>query len=294
MRLLILSILLGTAFASTHSLAAEKKKAYPATNITTYYHYNDKPLKLSPESFRRYARPQLKSMLSEYYHILKKSNSIHANLVQLKNIIFELDIQFKVSHEVCVQKELVNCEEELKSFYKISRELANHLNSIQKNRIKYKKINDGNPFNLDSVLNLSRLLNKIDINNYKLLHMIEEYLITINTPYFPYFEGKNAFNVIMHDMSFSADQMITSQLPTNIRDEFDFIWTNFFRPMDTKVIKERDFKFLIKRLDEFNGAWNSFHKNMTKGTISIPKSQVQLIKIMHNRWNSVLKVILRT
>jgi hypothetical protein len=68
---------------------------------------------------------------------------------------------------------------------------------------------------------------------------------------------------------------------------------HFFKKVDEKLLFEKDQEFLIKRLEELNLAWNTFHMKMTKENNDLSSQNIKLIKIMHNRWNSVLKIVLR-
>ncbi len=86
--------------------------------------------------------------------------------------------------------------------------------------------------------------------------------------------------------------MLTQLLETKLRRDFHAVWMHFFKEVDQKVLYEKDKNYMVRRLEELNLAWNTFHMKMTKGNHNLPKSIVSLIKIMHNRWNSCLKIIL--
>ena len=146
---------------------------------------------------------------------------------------------------------------------------------------------------MEGLLQLISSLGNMSNRNYRLMHALEEYLLTANTSYFPYYDGRSLIEPTLHKMLLSSELMITQLLESKLKDDFHAAWMHFFKDVDQKILYEKDKIYLIKRLEELNLAWNTFHMKMTKGNHNLPKNIVSLIKIMHNRWNSCLKIILR-
>ena len=78
-----------------------------------------------------------------------------------------------------------------------------------------------------------------------------------------------------------------------LREMLYNVWVLFFRNIEKLGPTVKDRKYLMKRLEELNIAWNTFHMKTTKGPYQIDPKIQSSIKIMHNRWNLVLKVILK-
>ena len=75
--------------------------------------------------------------------------------------------------------------------------------------------------------------------------------------------------------------------------EFYFLFANFIKNLEKQIIREKNKNYFLDRLGELNIAWNSFHMKMVKGHYKLPKKQAQIIIVMHNRWNSLLKLLLK-
>ena len=257
---------------------------------SSYFLYDKRKLSIPDQNFKRYALAQLRAMMQEYYHLLRKLHPVHSDLVNLKNHVFST---YRTYEEYSAKCDEVRgeCADLLKGFYIQSRKLDRILLELQGDKLSFKELKDENE--ISSFLRVTKALDDIGNENYKLLHAIEEYLITANTHYFPYFDGKKKIFPFLHKIKLTSEMTQTFLLEGELKQDFDACWNHFFRPVEYHIIYKKDKKFLINRLEELNISWNTFHMKMTKGNHNLPKNLVKIIKIMHNRWNSVLKLILR-
>ncbi len=249
---------------------------------TSYYPYLEKPVYLSDHSFNRYIMPQLKAISQEYFHILRKLNPVHSETINLYNKVLSLSRKMKGINKVC-QESVDECEKIFKESYQISRSLDQEITKLQ---AKYLKVE------LSTELEFASSLDKVSLQNYVLLHKIEEHLLTLKTTFYSYYFGKSEFQPIVHRILLDTEFMLTQMLEGTLREVFDSVWNGFFEEVNEKLIYEGDKIYLLKRLEELNLSWNTFHMKMTKGNHNIPTPLIKLIKVMHNRWNSILKVIL--
>jgi len=256
----------------------------------SYFHFKKSDVLLTRESFFRWVRPQSRSIVQEYYHLLKKLDPVHANLIQIKNLISEIRQKWTKWEQSCFTMN-PQCEKDLKEIYDKNHRLESLLFNVTDKGINYVSAYNNNK--IDSFLILSGALDKIRRLNYELLHSLEEALITSQTSYERYSSPKSKFNGLLHEMGLASEIIITSQVSKSYKKEFDFLWVSFISKLDRYVIKEKNMKFLINRLEDLNISWNSFHMKMAKGNKGLPLPLVKLIAIMHNRWNSILKIILR-
>ncbi len=250
---------------------------------TSYYPYEEKPIILSDGSFRVYIIPQLKAISQEYFYILKKLNPIHAETIGLYQKVLDISRKMNDVNKVC-QESVENCEEVFKDSYKLARALDRDITNLQS---KYLKIE------VPTELQLSSSLDKLSLQTYVLLHKIEEHLLTLKTSFASYYYGKSEFQPIVHRILLDSEFMLTQMLEGTLKEDFDAVWSGFINEVNRKLIYERDKIYLIKRLEELNLTWNTFHMKMTKGNHNIPTPLIKMIKVMHNRWNSCLKIILR-
>ena len=130
--------------------------------------------------------------------------------------------------------------------------------------------------------------------NYWLLHHLEEGMV---------FAGKNhnwhgrlakTIDPLVKDLRFFSNTAMTAFLSKQEKEMFDFVWDNFFSPVDIYVIKGRDKEYLLRHLEDLNIVWHTFHMKMTKGFRKYPSHTEALFTIMSKRWSSILKIILRT
>jgi hypothetical protein len=256
-----------------------------------YYPYDNKNQKLSAASFNRYIIPQLRAISKEYYHLLVKLHPINKVLITLnaqgKSLVKNLN-----TFENSCQDMTPECDQKLKDVYKVSRSIDRTILEIQ----KYKITMNSADHLKDSGLSYMKLLAQLDQvgnSNYKLLHYLEEYRLTTNTNYSSYFSKKHVIKSLIHEILINTKMIMTGFLNKNIQSDFEAVWFQFISPIDKNIIEEKQKDFLLKRLDRLNMTWNTFHMKMTKGNHKMPKSITSIIKIMHNRWNSILKIILR-
>ncbi len=256
----------------------------------SYFHFKKSDVLLTKESFLRYVRPQSRSIVQEYYHLLKKLDPIHANLIQIKNLISDIRVDWKSWEQSCFTMN-PKCEKNLRSIYQKNYKLETLLFNVTDKGVNlfsaYKEKK------MDSFLMLSGELDKIRRLNYELLHSLEEALITSQTSYERFSSPKSRFNRLLHEMGLASESIITSQVNKAYKKEFEFLWVSYISKLDKYIIKEKNMNFLIQRLEDLNISWNSFHMKMAKGNKGLPLPLIKLISIMHNRWNTILKMILR-
>lgn len=262
------------------------------TSFANYSHftYKKKDSNLTKESFYRWARPQARNIVSDFFTILKKLDPIHTNLIALNKQVQKLSYSWQDLNEKCFKISDV-CREDFKQFYLHSRKVDSLILKIRENNVDLSSVTDSEK--LDSLVALTKGLNKIAILNYELLHYLEETLMTSGTSFEAYTNSKGRFVSLIHYMKITSKLILTAQVDKRYKKDFDFIWINFMSKLDYYIVHKKDKKYLEGRLEDLNIAWNSFHMKMAKGNKGFPKVHIKLVSIMHSRWNSILKLILR-
>ena len=100
-KLLLLTILL-TLSMNAHSYS--------------YYYYDKDEIKVTEHSYRRYARPQIRTIINEYYHILKKISPLEAETAQLPRNIMKLERIWHKWQKNCLLSE-AGCDKKLNKIY---------------------------------------------------------------------------------------------------------------------------------------------------------------------------------
>ncbi len=255
-----------------------------------YFHLKRQDIEINRAVFLRYVRPQLRSIVKEYFHILKKLEPSQENLIELWSNVQRLnDLWVKWKLECPVSSEEV-CRETLKDIYKEARKLDLVTLDFHKNHLGFK---GRSADYLDNVIRLSNSLDNIHNMNYRVLHIVEEAMLIRSTPYKSNALVNESLTSLLHEMLVNSELIMSSLLEKEFRPLFDLVWTSFIKRIERQILFKDDKDFLIEHLGNLNLAWNTFHMKVSKSDLRLPKPQLQIVNIMHNRWNSVLKVMLR-
>ena len=278
MKLFVLSILFFITFANI------SKANYP------YYYFNEKKTKISSKNFYRYIIPQAQALVKEYYHILKKLNPLHQDMLELKKKAQELRHRYFNRKKGCYKTPGL-CKYELTRIYKISMGIDQILLNI-KTRHSQLTSKSLKGFT-DELLLASKKIDQLLNYNYQLLHMLEEQLLVLNTRFEIHSKSKKNMNQAILKIMSLSQMIITIFVPPKYKQEFDSLWITFITQIEKYILRDKNKKYLIKHLGELNIAWNTYHMKLSKGNLNFPVKLLKIISIQHNRWNSILKVILR-
>gem|GEM_PF-5455021 len=243
---------------------------------------------VTQEQFGRYVNPQLKNMLTEFFYALKKNNSVQEDITQMRNQILELNLLWKKYKNIC-PKMSEECDLPLIEVYQQLRKIDFSLSEIQLKKIKLK--GHKNQADVDTSLQLIADINSIAHTAYQLTHQMEELIATINTGYYYNKPHPDLFPAL-HKMLISSEFIMTSQVDLSFRKEIEFIWENFFKIVEQKMLLEGDARFFNSNYEDLNMVWNSFHMRMSKSSLPVDREIVVLFEQMHNRWNGILRTML--
>lgn len=255
-----------------------------------YFHLKKEDMEISQSVFNRYIKPQLRSIVREYFHILKKLEPSQEDLIELWVSTQKLNDLWVKWKQECPVKTEEFCKSTIKDMYQEARKLDLLTLDFQKNNLGF-KIKSNEYF--DNIIKLSTSLDNIHNMNYKVLHIIEEIMIIRSTPYQSEALKNERLTILLHNILVNSELILSSLLDKDFRPEFDLIWVSFIKKLDRQILFKDDKDFLTNHLGALNLAWNSFHMKISKSDIKLPKAQLQIVNIMHNRWNSVLKVFFR-
>ena len=259
-----------------------------SSGIYQYYFYDETKIKIPDPTFKRYVITQLRSINAEYYHIIKKLNPKMAPVIEIKNDLIKLKSKWFSFYNQCTEVES-SCDQKLLNIFNISKNLDFKIFKFKENHvILSQEKND-----IDNWLQIISFTNQISNLNYKHLHQLEEILIISNKQYNSH--SINSLNLYeqSHKMLLLVNMLFTSSLDEKFKIHFDDFQTSFISDIENSIIENLDQDFFIKRLGHFNLSWNSFHMKLSKGTIKLPGKTRQTLGVMHNRWNSILKLFLK-
>ncbi|MEI8346092.1 MAG: hypothetical protein WCG27_01395 [Pseudomonadota bacterium] len=264
-------------------LPLEQSRSY-----TTFF-VKEKPPSLSQENFQNYIRPQIKSIVQEFYQLLAKLSLLQGDLIEVKNKIFDLGLQWGEWRLKC-KKITPECNDKMHTFYAMARNID--IMALQLQKKAFSLDIDVDNAKINTVILLSHSLDTISNYNYIILHYLEEVLITSNTNYFDQLSPTDLITPLLHEMLLASEDTITGQLEKNLRENFDYIWANFIKKIEEFIIVKNQKNYVIDRLDELNLSWNSFHTKIVSRDYKLPGYALIAAATMRDRWNSILKLIL--
>lgn len=257
----------------------------------TNFHFHEGPLQLNDEMFRRYGIPQLRSLMNEYFHLIRQLSPDASELISLREQVqrYHNDVQEWRTH--CQLKGQV-CPSQIRELTRQARSIDQLILRHLENNLKFSQAQ--NQDLVESLLWLESTLSQVSRLNYEVQHAFEQILsigdtrLAAEAPrFFP------DLHLQVHEMLALSEVSFTALLPHGLKDDFHSLWISVIKPIEQRIILPRDKDFYLSRLESLNTNWNSFNMRMTRGTSPLPRAQQNQMRIMHNRWNSVVRIILR-
>lgn len=275
-----------------HLILALYLLSFSSSADYNYFFFKKSQIKVPEASFQRYIQPQLKSLVVEFFLILKKTHPFHGELLELRKHLRKQKKEWEEVRRICkIKEEPEKCEKSYKNFYTLTKDLDIILLKTQMNFPEFSKLEF--PTQKDNLLGVISIIKKITNENYKMIHFLEEHFITSRTVYENFYHADKQFSSIIHKNELELNLTYSALLPSDYRQDFEDTFTGFILPVEEFIIDGDNFNYLVDNLEELNIVWNTFHMRIEKGNLSIAKQHISLVKIMHNRWNSVLKMLLR-
>ncbi|MDH5580815.1 MAG: hypothetical protein OEY33_02845 [Bdellovibrionales bacterium] len=249
----------------------QAKASYP-----TYV--GDKKLSVSTQSFNRYIKPQLKNLYNEYFYLVDTLAGKRSRSVELYHSIKKLEESWNDWINVCsAHKE--DCSDVYKKMKSSQQKTEKILLKILADEKKVKSLEK---------------LNELSSLNFSLRNRILAFKDDIFR--FPkrWKKETTIISGILNRMSVYSEMILTKDINSSFKEDFDYVWVHFFKKISLDLLKDKKPGYLVSRLEELNWAWNTFHMKISKGQKSFDRKLLNTIKIMHSRWNSVLKIILNS
>lgn len=277
--------LLRNLFITTSILVPGQGKAdYP------YFFYKSGQIKISNDQYRRYVRPQLVSIVNEYYSLLKKLEPKTTDAIDLKEKVLTLSKQWQAYSRTRCPGE-ADCESKREKVAETARLVDKLILKIQS-----KSITASGPTDeayMDSEINLTRSIDQLSLQIYRLNHLIEENQLFEETPFAHFNHSRRDIGETVTMLKISTELLVTQKLSPIFKKDFDKLWNGYIVVLEQEILDADGPDPLIREMGTLNLSWNTFHMKMTKGNDYFPKALIPHINIMHNRWNSFLKIALR-
>ena len=255
-----------------------------------FYHFDKIERRIASPIFERYVRPQLKNIVHHYFSLLESVEPKNGKLLRLKSLLDNSHNLFGNPKLHCRAKTDKKCLETLTEIANAHYSIDYEINILLQSLMTYqgRRVSNG-----DSLVIFRDKLSGLFKKNLAVIYALEEVVLLSHTPYqIP--KGKfDKLATIRHTLELNFDQMVTLLLPENVNGDFSVLYLNFIKSLDQRIVGKGKDLYLMQNLEKFNNLWNTFHMKMTKSTIKLNEQSVDTIQLIHQRWNSVLKLLLR-
>ena len=243
--------------------------------------YDLEHISISDYEFRRYVRPQLRSISNEFQTLffalnpeLETFKSAYGNFKELNSVRHRLKSDCSILSQAC--REDVKKTQNLLS--KILEELEKDFSLAENNPDKTIAFHHSKEMLVQQVF--QALL--------KSQHLLYRAALLPK-------DGPNAERFAqtlakIHD-AFSA--FLFQNSDPRFQNEFNSFWIHFIRPVEGHVLRDHSLFFFKTNLTELNMRWNMLNVRLTKRSFTPSKQVSTLLNIMHRRWNNVLKISLK-
>ncbi len=255
-----------------------------------YFFFKPGQIDISKDQYRRYIRPQLVNIVNEYYSLLKKLEPKTSDAIELKEKVLSLSKQWQSYARTRCPGES-DCEQKREKVAQVARDIDKLILRIQSRPITTSGPND--EAYLDSEINLTRSIDQISLQIYRLNHLIEENQLFEETPFAHFNHSRRDIGETVTMLKISTEILVTQKLSPIFKKDFDKLWNGYIVVLEQEILDSDGPEALLRHMGSLNLSWNTFHMKMTKGNDDFPKALISHINIMHNRWNSFLKIALR-
>ena len=242
---------------------------------------------VSPESFRRYIRPQIKSIIQEYYSILVKTGPHQEDLINLRRQIFALWAFIEEEKNQQINHQGPTGHD---PFPEIYRKIKSIDLLILKIWPRLFREDEHALINVYATL-LTRPLDLIASKTYQGGHYLENLLAFTPPPAEIPATLASIQQKFTYPMLLQAESILTVELDKELQENFDGVFRSFIYPLEKYLLTDQDRDYLLARVAELNMAWHSFHTKMVSHDYHLSMNTITTLAMIRNRWNSIMKLI---
>lgn len=246
--------------------------------------YPPKSMDMTEYEYRRYVRPQLKSILQDYQTLLLLLNP---EFKPIKKSFSDMKLLLKLKLELkdnCSGGQVKSCIIQLQKAQDIIASLKKTSNTkVDLLKKEY--------LTIDEKLKSQKIYGDYQNHLLKAQTSIENLIldVTLVPPKSLYLRvHKDNINKVI-----TSFYLFTTEASDNrFKNDLNGYWSNFVMPVYKFVIVKDEKEYFIHNINEFNIRWNSLNVRLSKRGKVVSKQVKTLINIMHNRWNRILKITL--
>ncbi|MEZ4430409.1 MAG: hypothetical protein R3A51_22250 [Nannocystaceae bacterium] len=238
---------------------------------------------VSNQQFSIHIKPQLRGILTEFYHMLPRFPDYPEKLVEIQKKMQELS-EIKSALVTCPRKtKATQCLGPLKLLQK-------NLNELD--LLSFEAIQS---FNARNETYLSNLMGQAFFQSYtKTLQLVdtntEVWSMTIGARNLTKTEW-DPYQTIKHldEMQSYLSLSLVEFIPYIYQQDFRNFYFNLISPLEKNIDTNSASKFFQQNVEMLNFHLNLLNQNLTKRNKKTPENMSSSLFQIHSRWNSVLK-----
>lgn len=254
--------------------------------LTSYsFALEKEDLKLGDREFSRWVRPTLRNLVNDYlslYQLIQpQAKGIVAIYSSMKKVYSNsqgLQVYCKNDHKLCLQK--------MESLIELVHRLHIRFENIQtKDYLDKNQVNNA----LTAAKNLEDLRLKITEIYFKLDNISQVFKVN----HHDLTHELKKINNLVRNLDDYYFIFLSNIIRKDLSKDFLKCWNFYIRPIAHEVLRNDNPSHLIRNINDLNYSWHKFHQPISKIRQNIPKSVKSLMNVMNNRWNSVLKIMIK-
>lgn len=251
--------------------------------VYVFQYLKSDDLRLTPFRYRAYIRPQLTSIIQEYYQVIERfsPNSREQILIlrNIKNIGERIDL---VRLRTCAPLE--TCLDDLRGIHRQLQQLESQL--LTELQGQYQLIS------MDAFQKI-QVIDRLILLLAEMTHSLETAFIFFDTKFL---NPSRLFFILeknMRRLLNNGEVYLLISLPNDISNEFSALYRFFIVPIERNILGPNDSEFILTNVESMNHSFHEFHMRLSKGPNQFTNQQLSDLLSLHRRWNTVIRILVR-
>ncbi len=244
--------------------------------------------------YLRYIRPQMRSIVSDFYSVLKLLYPQTAEVISLKQYMHKIETSVADFQDECLEGgQEKECENKIQQ---ISTQIVRISQFVDKERLRTQSSNfllNCPEDNQENCLNYIWQLENFSFFSLKLKYNLQSLMLTRRTDFAQDKIHLQEMQNNLNRLGIYWGIMLCSSVAEKHRIVFEDMLSTLIDPLRQISSQPQGHQVLAAKLHDLNISFNMTNKLLMKGTLKADPIAKKLLNTIHFRWNSVLKIVLR-
>jgi hypothetical protein len=243
---------------------------------------------LARRNIQRLIENQSEQIVREFYEGIVELSNLKKIKIQYFDSYVDFPILLHRTDQLCIERaDQVECDRKIKEMITTHDQMHQSYYALL-SALTGLKITTQSPWlkSLTGFLNAEKFVNQTN-SNLRLLYVDMTLNSSFNKTY--YDKMKNEFSL---SLRFSLHSF-AALLPPSIHKETIQFWSQFIAPLTNIILIQKEFSQFPLNLEQLNFSLNQFTFHLEKNKQKLPSKTRSQFKIIHRRWNNILRNILK-